>query len=491
MSKESSKNSQLIVGEGITFDDVLLVPQASECLPAEVTTRTHFSRGIALEIPVSSSPMDTVTESRLAIALAQEGGIGVVHRNLSIEEQVREVEKVKRSANGIILDPHTLDPNEPIERAWEIMRTHNISGLPVVDAGKLVGILTKRDLRFQESGERRIAEVMTSENLVTAPLGTTLEDAKEILHAGKVEKLLLVDDSNALRGLITIRDIDKLERFPFACRDDRGRLRVGAAVGVADDDRIEALIEVGVDVVVIDTAHGHSKGVLDAVRRVRNCHDIQIVAGNIATAEAAQALVDAGVDGIRVGIGPGSICTTRIVAGVGVPQITAVMEVAPVARAAGVAVISDGGIRHSGDITKALAAGADCVMIGSLLAGVEESPGETVYYKGRAFKAYRGMGSLSAMEAGSAARYGQSAVRETSKLVPEGVEGRVALKGPLSEYVYQLVGGIRSGMGYLGAVDLDRMRKRARFLRISSASLAESHPHSLQITRQAPNYLFE
>ncbi|MBI4613998.1 MAG: IMP dehydrogenase [Planctomycetes bacterium] len=485
------KTTDRILGDGITFDDVLLLPGKSEILPSEADTRTRVSRGISLNIPLLSAAMDTVTESRLAIALAQEGGIGVIHRNLSVERQVAEVDRVKRSENGIIFDPITLAPDDTVGRAKEIMEKHQISGLPIVEGPKLVGILTRRDLRFVEGTGGRVSEVMTRKDLVTAPVGTTLEDAKKILHRNKCEKLLLVDGNGHLRGMITIRDIDRIERFPQASKDSRGRLRVAAAVGVADEERVAGLIDAGVDLLVVDTAHGHSKGVLDAVREIKRKYGVEVVAGNVATAEGARDLAEAGADGIKVGIGPGSTCTTRVISGVGVPQVTAVLEAARVCREAGVPLISDGGVRQSGDITKALAAGADTVMVGNLFAGLEESPGETVLHRGRTFKAYRGMGSIGALEAGGKSRYRQENVKDPGKLVAEGIEGLVPYKGALAPFVYQLVGGLRAGMGYVGAKDLGELREKARFLRVSAAGLAESHPHDMTITREPPNYLVD
>ncbi|MFH0946938.1 MAG: IMP dehydrogenase [Planctomycetota bacterium] len=478
-----------ITREGITFDDVLLVPAQSEALPSDVSTVAQFSRRISLEIPLVSAAMDTVTESGLAIALAREGGLGVIHKNLSVADQVLEVDKVKRSANGVIEDPITLPPEATIDAAWKIMQEHNISGLPILDpeTRRVVGILTNRDLRFQRDPTTLVSEVMTRE-LVTAAPGTTLEEAKGILHQNKIEKLLLVDRENQLKGLITIKDIKGLVEYPRAARDFRGRLRVGAAVGVHDDERAAELVAAGVDVLVVDTAHGHTTNVYEAVRRLKRAHDIDVVAGNIATAEAARSLIEAGVDAVKVGIGPGSICTTRVVAGVGVPQITAIMDCVRVARKEGVPVIADGGIRHSGDMVKALAAGASTVMIGGLFAGVEESPGEVVLHRGRTYKQVRGMGSLGAMTAGSADRYSQGGVEEREKLVPEGVEGIVPFKGRLSTFVYQLVGGLRSGMGYCGAIDLEELYLESRFIRISAASLTENHPHDLEITKESPNY---
>lgn len=471
---------------GITFDDVYLVPQKSDILPTEVTTRTRLTRTIELNIPLCSAPMDTVTEAALAIALAQEGGIGIIHRNLTIEQQVREVDAVKRSANGIIIDPVTLSPNESVSVAIEIMNTNRISGLPIIEHGKVVGILTRRDLKFQSDVSVPIRNVMTQDNLVTAPYGTTLAEAEEILQRNKVEKLMLVDDDFRLRGLITIRDIDKIQQFPNACRDSRGRLRVGAAVGPLDDERVELLIAKDVDVICVDTAHGHTKNVIEAVKRFKKNYDIEIVAGNVATAEGAKDLVEAGADAVKVGIGPGSICTTRVVAGVGVPQITAIMNAA--SAAGDVPIIADGGVRFSGDIIKALAAGASSIMLGSLFAGLTESAGEVIYYQGRSYKVYRGMGSLGAMVKGGRARYGQDKVDKPSKLVPEGVEGRIPHRGPLADFVYQLVGGLRAGMGYLGARAINEIRERAVFIRVSPASVAEGHPHDIIITQEAPNY---
>jgi IMP dehydrogenase len=478
-----------IIGDGVTFDDVLLIPGESDVLPREVELATRFSRNVKLHVPICSAAMDTVTESRLAIAIAQEGGIGVIHKNLTPEAHAREVEKVKRSAHGVIPDPVTLCPESTIADVREVMREHHISGIPIVDGEKLVGILTRRDLRFQESPEIRVKDVMTT-TLVTAPLGTGLDEAEVMLNRNKIEKLLLVDEQGRLGGLITRKDIDKTRQFPFAARDAQGRLVVGAAVGVEDDERVAALHSAGVDVIVVDTAHGHSRRVGEAVARYKKFFDRDVVAGNVATFEAARALVDAGADAVKVGIGPGSICTTRVIAGVGVPQITAVQNCVAACADSGVPVIADGGVKFSGDITKALAAGASSVMIGSLLAGTEESPGEIVIYKGRSFKAYRGMGSLGAMVKGSSDRYSQSgAPRE--KLVPEGIEGRVPHKGSLGEFIYQLVGGVRAGMGYVGARDLQELREKSRFIRITGAGLAESHPHDISITKEAPNYRLE
>ena len=477
-----------IVGEGLTYDDVLLVPQKASHLPRDVSTGTRFCRGVELQIPLASAAMDTVSEARLSIALALQGGIGVIHKNLSVETQVREVDKVKRSANGVILDPVTLRPDQTVGRAKDLMKSHRISGLPVVDPELVVlGILTSRDLRFVASRETLVKDVMTHENLVTAAPDTNLEQATAILQRNKVEKLLLIDETGRLAGLITIRDIHMTEEFPNAAKDRRGRLLVAAAVGVRDAERIDQLVKAECDVLVVDTAHGHSANVIDTVKGIKAKHDVPVVAGNVATAEAVCDLIEAGVDGIKVGIGPGSICTTRVVTGVGVPQFTAVMQCAKAARPAGVPIIADGGIRSSGDIVKALAAGADCVMLGSLLAGLDEAPGETILYRGRTFKTVRGMGSLGAMGAGSADRYAQDN-EDRGKYVPEGVEGMVPTKGPLADYVFQLVGGVRSGMGYCGARDLAGLREQARFVRVTPAGLRESHPHDIQITKEAPNY---
>jgi len=471
----------------LTFDDVLLVPQESDVLPTEVDPSTRFSRNVGLRVPVASAAMDTVTESRLAVALAQQGGIGIIHRNLSIEDQVREVDIVKRSAHGVIHDPLTLDPDETVGDARRLMGEHNISGLPVLDGGKVVGILTRRDLKFQGGEEQPVRDVMTRE-LVTAPVDTSLEEAKSILYSAKVEKLLIVDDKGALQGLITMRDIRLTAEFPDAAKDSDGCLLAGAAVGVHDYDRAEALVDAGVDVLVVDTAHGHSANVIETVKELKRRDLVDVVAGNIATEAAAEALIEAGADGIKVGIGPGSICTTRVVAGVGMPQFSAVFRVARLAASVDVPVIADGGIRHSGDAVKALGAGAQTVMLGSLLAGVDESPGETFLYQGRSFKAVRGMGSLAAMIEGGKARYGQAAIHESQKLVPEGVEGMVPHRGPLAPFVYQFVGGIRAGMGYLGAENLEIFRSRARFVRITGAGVTENHPHDVRVTREAPNY---
>jgi IMP dehydrogenase len=479
-----------IAYQGITFDDVLLEPAYSEVLPRDVDVRTQLTRNIRLNLPIVSSPMDTVTESDLAIALAQEGGIGIIHKNLSVSAQTREVDKVKRSENGVISDPVTLPPDETVQTAKKLMEQHHISGVPITVNGLLKGILTRRDLRFLTDAAQKIAEVMTKDNLVTAKENTTLEEAERILTENKVEKLLLVDDQYRLKGLITIKDIDKMVNFPNACKDARGRLRVGAAVGVLDFERAASLIEAGVDVLVVDSAHGHSKNVVATVRELKKRYRIDVIAGNIATAEGAKALADAGADAVKAGIGPGSICTTRIVSGVGVPQLSAIASAAKALRGSNIPVIADGGIRYSGDITKALAAGANTVMIGGLFAGLAESPGQTILYKGRTFKAYRGMGSLGAMMAGSGDRYHQrdAAATGNGKLVPEGVEGRVPYKGPLAPFLYQLVGGLRAGMGYCGTQTLEELRTRARFIQVSAASVQESHPHDILITQEAPNY---
>jgi IMP dehydrogenase len=475
-----------IIAEGITFDDVLLVPARSSVVPREVDTSSRLTRHVRLNIPLVSAAMDTVTEAKLAIALAQEGGIGIIHKNLPVEAQAREVGKVKRSENGVINDPLTLPPDESTATARQRMETHGVSGFPIVgDDGRLVGILTRRDLKFL-SDDKPIREVMTRDNLVTASPETTLDQADRILSEAKVEKLLLVDNDR-LTGLITMADIEKMRRFPQGCKDDRGRLRVGAAVGVMDIERVEALIQAEVDVIVVDTAHGHSDNVIRTIEAIKADHDIDVVAGNIATGQAAADLIAVGADGVKVGIGPGAICTTRVVTGVGVPQITAIREVAKVAETCGVPVIADGGIRQSGDIAKALAAGASTVMLGSLFAGLDEAPGTLVIYKGRQFKSYRGMGSLGAMVEGSADRYGQQGAR-ADKLVPEGVEGRVPYRGTLSQFVYQLVGGVRGGMGYCGCRSVPELQQNARFIRTSSATLIENHPHDITITQESPNY---
>ncbi len=477
-----------IIGMGITFDDVLLVPARSAVKPSEADMSTNLTRNIRLNLPLISSPMDTVTESALAIGLAQEGGIGIIHRNLAIDAQALEVEKVKRSENGIINDPVTLPPSESTATARKAMAEQNISGIPIIDDNhKLVGILTRRDMKFL-STDTKIEEVMTKTNLVTAPPETSLDDAQQILNRHKVEKLLLVEADGRLAGLITMRDADKIRQFPRSCKDARGRLRVGGAVGVMDYERVEALIAKDVDVIVVDTSHGHKEIVLETIRQIKSANNIDVIAGNIATGDAAKDLIEAGADALRVGIGPGAICTTRVVTGVGVPQVTAIQDCSEIGDAAGVPVIADGGIRQSGDITKAIAAGASTVMLGSLLAGLDESPGRLVIYRGRRFKTYRGMGSMDAMLSGSADRYSQGDVKDRTKLVPEGVEGRVPYRGPLGDYIFQLAGGLRSGMDHCGAHTIDDLRTNAKFLRISPASLAENHPHDIAITHEAPNY---
>ena len=478
------------VKEALTFNDVMLVPGRSDVLPKEADTGTRLTNRIRLNIPLVSAAMDTVTEARLAVAIAQDGGIGIIHKNMSIGDQAGEVEKVKRSESGMIVDPITLSPTDSIHKALELMQQFHISGVPIVHAGRLVGILTNRDLRFERNMDQPIEEVMTKDNLVTAPLGITLDEATEILHQNRIEKLPVVDEAGILKGLITVKDIQKKIQYPHACVDEIGRLRVGAAVSASQDaeQRIEALLERDVDVIVVDSAHGHSKGVLDTVEHVRNKHpDIDLIAGNIATKEAAQDLISAGVDAIKVGMGPSAICTTRIVAGTGVPQITAVLDCAEVAEKHNIPVISDGGIAHSGDIPKAIAAGASTVMIGYLFSGTDESPGETVIYQGRTFKVYRGMGSLSAMERGSGDRYFQGG-EEPSKMVAEGIEGRVPYKGSLSGYIYQLVGGLRAGMGYCGVKTVEELRKNGQFVKVTYAGVQESHPHDIAITKEAPNY---
>ncbi len=476
----------------LTFDDVLIEPRYSAVVPSEVDVTTQLTERIELRLPILSSPMDTVTENKMAIALAQEGGLGVIHKNMSIERQTEEVDKVKRSANGIIVDPVTLPPTASVAAARQTMDESNVSGIPITDKGKLVGILTRRDLRFLEDNSLPISEVMTGEPLVTAQGTVTLEEAEKILMAKKVEKLLLVDEDNRLTGLITIKDIDMMRRFPQACKDAQGRLRVGAAIGVFDFDRAASLIEKDVDFLVVDSAHGHSSNVIETVKQLKSKWDIEIVAGNVATAEGCRDLIKAGVDAVKVGIGPGSICTTRVISGIGVPQITAIINVARAAMGSQVRIIADGGIRFSGDITKALAAGAHVVMLGGLLAGLDESPGERVLFKGRTYKAYRGMGSLGAMVHGSSERYRQSATSASNgKLVPEGVEGRVPYKGSLSPYLYQLVGGLRAGMGYCGTKTIEELRTHARFIQVSPASVRENHPHDIAITQEAPNYTAE
>ncbi|MEC8338492.1 MAG: IMP dehydrogenase [Planctomycetota bacterium] len=487
--------NERIAYTGMTFDDVLLQPGYSEIVPAEVSVATRLTRRIDLNIPLLSSPMDTVTENNMAIALAQQGGLGVIHKNMSVDQQTEEVDMVKRSANGIIVDPVTLPPDASVETARKLMDQHNISGVPVTDPdGRLQGILTRRDLRFLEGSDLRIQEVMTRENLVTATGTVTLAEAEKILMAKKVEKLLLVDEDYRLKGLITIKDVDMMKSFPNACKDSQGRLRVGGAVGVHDYERAESLIRQGVDVLVVDSAHGHSANVLETVRTIKKRWEIDVIAGNIATAEGCRDLVDAGADAVKVGIGPGSICTTRIISGVGVPQITAIYEAAKTmaSMAEPVPIIADGGIRYSGDITKAIAAGAHVVMVGGLLAGLEESPGKQILYQGRTFKVYRGMGSIGAMVKGSSERYRQRGKEEQpDKLVPEGVEGRVPYKGRLSPFIYQLVGGLKAGMGYCGTQNIEKLRSEAKFIQVTAASVRESHPHDIAITQEATNYSTE
>ena len=486
----SQKNSDIPVA--LTFDDVLLLPAASKVLPNEVDVGTKLTRTISMNIPLMSAAMDTVTEANTAISMAREGGIGIIHKNMSIERQAREVDKVKKSESGMIIDPVTMHPEQKISEVLEVMEQYRISGVPIVaDGRKLVGIITNRDLRFETNLDQKVAEVMTKENLVTASEGITLEESKVLLHKNRIEKLLVVNDAGDLLGLITIKDIMKIKKYPNACKDDLGRLRVGAAVGVGPDRdaRAEALVKAGVDVIAVDSAHGHAEAVVDSVPAIKNQFpEIEIIAGNVATAEGAKTLAEAGADAIKVGVGPGSICTTRVVAGVGVPQITAVTECARVAKEYQVPIIADGGVKYSGDVVKALAAGAHSVMIGSIFAGTDESPGEMILYQGRSYKVYRGMGSLGAMKEGGRDRYFQDDIEEDAKLVPEGIEGRVPYKGPLSSSVFQLIGGLRAGMGYVGCGSLDELRQKAKFIRITSAGLKESHVHDVIITKEAPNY---
>jgi IMP dehydrogenase len=485
---------QEVLPVGLTFDDVLLIPAESAVLPRDIDVSSRLTERITLNIPLVSAAMDTVTESKTAIAMAQEGGIGIIHRNLSVWAQATEVEKVKKYESGMITDPITVAPDQKISEAQEIMSKYGISGLPVTKSGRLVGILTNRDLRFEKRHDRPVSEVMTKENLVTVKPGVDLEKAKELLHQHRIEKLLVVDDRYELKGLITVKDIEKKIQYPNACKDERGRLRVGAAVGVGADweERVEHLVRAGVDLVAVDTAHGHSKNVLDVIGQIRRRYaDIDLAGGNVATAEGAAALIQAGVNVVKVGVGPGSICTTRVVSGVGVPQITAIGSCAKAAARYNVPVIADGGIKYSGDITKALAAGADSVMIGSLFAGTEESPGETILYQGRTYKVYRGMGSIGAMGQGSRDRYGQADVMDTNKLVPEGIEGQVPYKGSMSFNIHQLVGGLRAGMGYLGCRDVATLRAKAKFMQVTSAALREGHVHDVFITKEAPNYRVE
>jgi IMP dehydrogenase len=479
-----------IIGEAITYDDVLLVPAKSSVLPRETEVRTKLTKQIDLNIPLISAAMDTVTESAMAIAIAREGGIGILHKNMSIHRQAEEVDKVKRSESGMILHPITLGPGQTVREALEMMKKYSISGIPIVQDEKLVGILTNRDLRFEPNMDLEISKLMTSGNLVTTPVGTTLGEAEVILQKNRIEKLPVVDKNGKLKGLITFKDIQKKKRHPYACKDELGRLRAGAAVGVTSDtmERVAALVEAGVDVVVVDTAHGHSMGVIRMVKRIKSRFDVQLIAGNVGTAEATRDLVKAGADAVKVGIGPGSICTTRVVAGVGVPQITAIMECARAASRSRTPLIADGGIKQTGDIAKAIAAGADSVMIGSLFAGVDESPGEKVLYEGRSYKLYRGMGSLEAMKEGSKDRYFQDVEDDIQKLVPEGIEGRVPSKGSLNETVHQMIGGLRAAMGYCGCHTVAEMKTKAQFVRMTDAGLRESHPHDIAITKEAPNY---
>ena len=474
--------------EALTFDDVLLVPDHSEVLPKDVEISTNLTRNIRLNIPIISSGMDTVTEARMAIAMAREGGLGIIHKNMSIERQAEEVDKVKRSEHGIIVDPIFLGPDNRLQDAHNLMERYRISGVPITENGRLIGIITNRDLRFETDLSQKISDCMTQEHLITAPVGTSLEEAKKILGKHRIEKLPLIDADGNLKGLITIKDIEKAQKYPNSAKDGKGRLLAAAAVGVGADlmDRLDALVAAKVDIIVVDTAHGHSKGVLDAVRKIKQAYPaIELIAGNIATAQATNALIEAGADAVKVGMGPGSICTTRVIAGIGVPQITAIYNCSQAAKPFGVPVIADGGIKYSGDITKAIAAGGNVVMIGSLLAGTEESPGETVIFQGRSFKEYRGMGSLSAMALGSKDRYFQE---NAEKLVPEGIEGRVPFKGAVADTVYQLLGGLRAGMGYCGVKNIDELMNKTRFIRVTSAGLKESHPHDVTITKESPNY---
>jgi IMP dehydrogenase len=476
--------------EALTFDDLLLVPASSAVLPKDVDTATVLTNRITLNIPIVSAAMDTVTESRTAICLAQEGGIGIIHRNMSIERQVTEVDRVKKSESGMVVDPITIEPGQRVRDALELMNRYHISGVPVVKNRKLVGILTNRDLRFETDLEQAVADVMTKENLVTVSTSISLEDSKKLLHKHRIEKLLVVDDEYNLKGLITIKDIEKIKKYPYACKDSLGRLRVGAAVGILDREaRVEALLAAGADVIVIDTSHGHSSAVIDAVRATKaNFPNGELVAGNIATAEGAEALIKAGVDALKVGVGPGSICTTRIIAGVGVPQMSAIRDACKVAMKNNIPVIADGGIKYSGDIVKALAAGASNVMIGSLFAGTEESPGETILYQGRSYKVYRGMGSLEAMKSGSRDRYYQDDIESSLKMVPEGIEGRVPFRGSIAASIYQLIGGLKAGMGYVGCATIRELREKTTFVKITAAGLKESHVHDVIITKEAPNY---
>jgi IMP dehydrogenase len=481
---------ELEIKMALTFDDLLLVPAESTILPKDVDTRTSLTNNIIMNIPIVSAAMDTVTESQTAICMAREGGIGFIHRNMSIERQTLEVDKVKKSESGMIVDPITIEPEQKVKDALELMSRYKISGVPVVKGRRLVGILTNRDLRFETNLEQRVSNVMTKDKLVTVSQNISLEDSKKLLHKHRIEKLLVVDEDFNLKGLITIKDIEKIQKYPSACKDQLGRLRVGGAVGITDREaRVQALLNAGCDVICIDTSHGHSKGVLDAVRDTKtNFPACEIIAGNVATFEGAEALIKAGVDAVKIGVGPGSICTTRIVAGIGVPQMTAIMECARASAKYGIPIIADGGIKYSGDITKALGAGAHCVMIGGLFAGTEESPGETVLFQGRSYKVYRGMGSLEAMKEGSRDRYMQDDIESSLKLVPEGIEGRVPFRGSLSNSIYQIMGGVKAGMGYVGCVSIEQLRKKARFVRITTSGLRESHVHDVIITKEAPNY---
>jgi IMP dehydrogenase len=483
--------AQTMFEEGLTFDDILLVPAYSAVLPRDVDVRSPLTTKISLNIPIVSAAMDTVTEGETSISLAREGGIGIIHRNMSIKSQAQEVDQVKKSESGMIVDPMTIEPDRPIHEVVALMERYRISGVPVVKGEHLAGIVTNRDLRFETNLDKKVSDVMTRENLVTVPEGITLEESKALLHQHRIEKLLVVDDRGRLKGLITIKDIEKIKKYPSACKDSLGRLRAGAAVGVGPDmeERTEALLAAGVDVVVIDTSHGHTAGVLSAVERLKQTFgDIELIAGNVATAEGAEALIKAGVDGVKVGVGPGSICTTRIIAGVGVPQVRAIMNCRAISEKTGVPLIADGGIKFSGDITKAIAAGAHCVMIGGLFAGTDESPGETILFQGRSYKVYRGMGSLEAMKKGSKDRYYQEDLAQEAKLVPEGIVGRVPYKGSLAACVYQLVGGLKAGMGYVGCKTTEALRQDARFIRITASGLRESHVHDVIITKEAPNY---
>lgn len=481
----------LHIPEALTFDDVTLLPSYSAILPHETDVGTRLTREILMGIPLMSAAMDTVTEAETAMSMAREGGVGIIHRNMSPERQAQEVSKVKKSESGMVVDPVTVEPDRKISDVLELMSRFRISGVPVVKHGQLMGIITNRDLRFETNMDLRVSEVMTKENLVTAPVGISLEDSKRLLHKNRIEKLLVVDEKGQLMGLITIKDIMKIIKFPNACKDHLGRLRVGAAVGVGKDmqDRVAALISAGADIIAVDSAHGHSENVLSTVRHIKaDFPEIQVIAGNVATPDGAESLIKAGADAIKVGVGPGSICTTRIIAGVGVPQFTAIMQCSQVCKSHGIPLIADGGIKYSGDIVKAIAAGADCIMIGSLFAGTDESPGETILYQGRSYKVYRGMGSLGAMSEGSRDRYAQEEVTEPKKLVPEGIEGKVPYRGSIAAGVHQLIGGLRAGMGYLGCRNLAELRAHARMVRITSAGLRESHVHDVIITKEAPNY---